>query len=377
MSIQNQIREALPSSVIWDKGEDHSVKGLHVRVTAKGAKAFYLFYRTKTGTQRRPKIGDVGSEINLTTARQIAREWWKEIARGGDPSWERLHKRTEPTVGELYETALAEHWGKAKYALSGWKREVEGNWKNHLEATFSHVKVSDLTAPMVHEWHRKYETNPYAGNRSKAVLSKMLAIAETKGWRNPQSNPCASVPNHPEVSRERFATDDEIRRIVTIMEREAKNNPAAIAFLYLLMFTGARPRSIERATWDQLQYTTDVGVLTFDGKTGREVVVIPERVMLLIDLLPRNTKTITGIKMPRTLWERIRKEAGCEDLWARDWRRTFASVGLSSGVGLDQIGRALNHRTTQTTLTYAKLQNQARIDTTNQIAGRIEKIIKP
>ena len=83
---------------------------------------------------------------------------------------------------------------------------------------------------------------------------------------------------------------------------------------------------------------------------------------------------ILGIKLPHKLWNAIRTEVGCTDLWARDLRRTFATVGLNSGVGIDLIGLSLNHTEADTTRIYARLHDQNRINTVTTIAERIEQI---
>jgi integrase len=137
------------------------------------------------------------------------------------------------------------------------------------------------------------------------------------------------------------------------------------------MFTGSRPIAIERATWSQLELVKSssktYGILTFDGKSGEEKVVIPGFVISVLTSLP-TSNTLTGINMPKSFWKKVRVEAGCPDLWIRDWRRTFASIGLSNGFSMDAIGEVLNHKSTQTTKTYAKLFDRSRIDTSLEIA---------
>jgi integrase len=78
--------------------------------------------------------------------------------------------------------------------------------------------------------------------------------------------------------------------------------------------------------------------------------------------------------MPVRLWAKIRKEAGCPDLRARDLRRTFATVGMSAGLKMDQISEILGHRSTQTTKIYAKLNIDSQIESARAIADAIEKV---
>lgn len=367
----------LQSGVLWDKGEG-SVKGLHVKVQRSGKKSFFLFYRNKKGVQRRPKLGDVGIELNLVAARKVARAMWEEIALGGDPSKYRMSVRDEPTIKEMFDIALAEHWSDKRYETSGFRKEVEWNFERNIKPTFGSLKLSEVTAPLVHDWHRSLKSTPYAANRSKSVLSTVLKLAELKGFKPVGSNPCSVVPNFAEKSRERSATAEEITKIYSILNREMESNLKASTFIMLLMLTGSRPSAIERAKWSDIIDIEIAGVLhkalAIDGKSGREVIVLPPQAVAVIDKLPRFGEKILGINMPRKFWVRIRKEAGCEDLWARDWRRTFATQGLSMGLSIDQIGRTLNHKTQQTTLVYARLQDRVRVDTATRIADRIESI---
>lgn len=193
----------------------------------------------------------------------------------------------------------------------------------------------------------------------------------------PGSNPCSAVPDHPEVKRTRYAQGGEIPAVGKVLEREAVNHPAEVAYIYVLIFTGSRPRAIERCTLDNLERLQNgVGVLTFQGKSGREQVILPLQAMALLDKLPPDRETLTGIKFPRRFWEAVREEAGCRDLWARDWRRTFATVGLSNGLNLDGLGELLNHKDPETTRIYAKLLSEARVEMAAKIASKLETMLR-
>lgn len=373
MNLVETLLTAAPGTLIWDKFHPTlSVKGLHLKVLGPGRASIHLYYRTKNGTQRRPKIGDFPT-MKLSDARRIAKEWLVEVARGGDPSRERKESRAELTVGELFGLVMRKHWSAERFERSGWRKEVLNLWKNHLDKPFSAKKLSDVTAKDVRDWHEGLRPTPYSANRAKAVLSKLYSFAEREELRPQNSNPCALVEEHPEKKRERFATEEEIAKVGEILRREATKNPQAAAFLYLLILTGSRPRAIERALWSELDIFDREGKLfgrlSFDGKSGREEVIIPPQCMAVLKNLPyRENGTITGIKMPRRLWAKIKKEVGCPDLWARDWRRTFASVGLSHGVAPGIVGELQNHKDAQTRQIYQKLFPETRMEATSLIA---------
>lgn len=378
------IRNAQAGDTIWDKDEKASVKGLHVRVLADGQKNFFLYYRTRDKKERRPKIGALG-EITLAEARKRAKIISDKVSLGEDPKGLWDDKAAEMTVEALFEQTLTEHWDNERFRASKRTREVKGLYRNHLKPSFGNLKLSEVTPLKVREWHRGLVNKPYVGNRALEVLTKMFHYAEELELRNQNSNPCHLVKSHPERKRRRYATEAEIQKIAGILEKETKNSPAGVAFIYLLMFSGSRPRAIERATWEQLRefrVGPDLyGELTFHGKSSavtgeEEKVILPPQAMRAISRLPKiEGHTITGIQMPRRLWRRVKTEVGCTDLWARDWRRTFATIGMSAGVNIGTIGELLNHHSSDTTKVYAKLMNGPAAAAVSTIAGRLEEMM--
>lgn len=375
-----EIRKAQRGETLWDE----LVKGLHLRALPEG-KVFYLYYRTKSGHQRKPKIGRLG-DITLADARRLARILLDQVAVGRDPKAEWDGKRAEETVSELFEECFKAHWATERYQKSGWAYEAKRLFSKRIQPTFGSLRLSEVTAVKVRQWHEKLAGTPTTANRSLSVLAKLFSFAEEKELRPQHTNPCNLVKAHPEHSRDRFATEAEISAIATGLQKYERQFPSGVAFLYLLIFTGSRPRAIERATWDQLEeFELDgrtFGVLSFEGKstakTGKfEKVILPPQAMRALKRLPRiEGYTITGMKMPRKLWNKIRDEAGCPDLWARDWRRTYATVGMSNGVNMSTIGELLNHQTTETTKVYAKVVDTRRVEAATLIANKMEGLLQ-
>lgn len=364
---------------------DDQVKGLHLRVSAVGRKGFFFFYRTKSGKQRRPKVGEFPT-ISLAKARSIAKELMTQVLQGKDPKGLWDEAKAEPVVRELFELVLKNYWSRDRFVRSGWKQDVLCNWKNHLESSFGSLKLSEVTAPLIRQWHSKYaEQHMYAGNRSLEVLSRLFSYAEEHGLIASGANPCRIVKAHTEKKRTRFATPEEVASFGKILLRGSWDNPRAAAFIYLLMLTGSRPKAIETAKYDQLQRVEKdgkvCGILSFSGKTTEqtgqvEVVVIPETGMKILDSLERPSDgTLLGIKFPRKFWNWLKKEAGVHDLWARDWRRTFATIGLSGGTNMDIIGEILNHKSRQTTMVYAKLMEHTKLESVSTIAEDVQKLL--
>src|SRR5688572_3595209 len=79
---------------------DETVKGFGVRVTAAGAIAFVLNYRTKAGRERRFTIGSV-PDWTVTAARTYAKALKVRVDRGEDPLADIQAEREAPTVADL------------------------------------------------------------------------------------------------------------------------------------------------------------------------------------------------------------------------------------------------------------------------------------
>jgi integrase len=68
-------------------------------------------------------------------------------------------------------------------------------------------------------------------------------------------------------------------------------------------------------------------------------------------------------------WRRLRKAAGLDDVRLHDLRRSLASVGAGTGMGLPMIGKLLGHSQPQTTARYAHLDHDP-VTAANEAIGR-------
>lgn len=359
---ERNIRAAKVGDVLTDA----TVKGLQLRVGPNN-KSFLLFYRTKAGQQRRPKLGDWGS-ITLAQARKAAQELLAEVAAGRDPSASKAEARAEPTVVDLWDEYWKRHGSKKK---SGYADERK--WKLHIEPKLGRLKVREVTYTMIDDLHREMSKDtPYEANRVLAQLSTMFNFAiRPLEWS--EKNPTKGVKRNKEEKRKRYMKGEEAAKIAELLDASAKDSPASVAFLYLLILTGARCGEIRNARWEWI----NGNVLSLpDSKTGAKNVYLPEPALDVLERLPKTSGTITGILSPKKLWERVRKEAGCPDLRMHDLRHSFASAALASGLSLAQIGELLGHKSTQTTHRYAHLVEEAATAAATMAADRIMQGMK-
>jgi integrase len=379
------VATAIPGDNLWDKGLRDSVKGLHLRCLDTG-KAWYLYYKTKAGVQRKPRIGYY-PEMNVSDARAVAMKLKIAVAMDEDPSLKWKDQKQELTINEAFELLYSEHYSRQKLKDSGWGKEAKRIYEREIKRPFGKYKLSDVTYLMVKHWHKEYEDCfETTGNRALSILSKIYEFCSDEQLIRQRCNPCKGIKRFEEESRDRRATPDELARLWVALERRKSERPQAIAFLQLAFLTGARHRALQRVTWRQLErierHGKTYGILKFSkqtirGKTKQEVVHLSPQAMTIIDALPEGAPDdpILGIAMPRDVWSEVRKEAGCETLWARDSRRTFASVGLSQGHDLGVIAEVLNHKNIQTTKRiYALSEEWTRLEAVEKIGSLIEGV---
>lgn len=360
------IRDAQPGDVL----RDSTVVGLSVRANVKN-KSFFVYYRTKAGVERRPKIGDC-TMMSLPQARKVAREMLAAVMLGGDPAAPLVDARSEPSVGDLWEEFHKRHASKKKARSA---EEDARNYHKHIAPQFAKMKLSAVNYSHISDFMERMSATPYAANRCLALMSTMFnfGVAPLR-WLG--ENPTKGVRRYKEEKRQRYMQGGETGRIVEILNRESVRHPQTVAFIYLLILTGARKSEIAGARWDWV----DGNVLNLpDSKTGAKTVYLPPQALDVLDRLPRTSGTITGIQNPQALWERVRAEAGCPDLRLHDLRHSFASAALAAGLSLAQIGELLGHKNEQTTKRYVHLVKEVGIASAtaaaDQIMGRIRQPI--
>jgi integrase len=322
---------------------DKIVTGLHTR-----GKKFFLYFRTKDGKERRPKLGTY-PVMSVAQARDVAKGLLLEVAKGCDPMAARMEFRAAPTLADVLARFDVEHLSRRKSGA-----EVLRMLTACLPADLLASKATTITHDDIYRLHQSKKKAPYAANRLVANLSVLFAKCERWGFRPKGSNPCEGVERFAEKKRKRYMSVVEARAIAERLDARAKSDPASVAFAYLLILTGARRGEVAAARWEWMDGST---LQLPDSKTGAKPVFLPPAAMAILAELPRTSGTITGIKSPRKMWEAVRKEAGCPDLRLHDLRHSFASAALGAGYTLAQIGQLLGHSSTQTTQRYAHLMD--------------------
>lgn len=285
------------------------------------------------------------------------------------------------TIRELFELCFRDHWSVKQYVDSGWAKEVRGYFERFVAKPLGDREIRTLGPKVVRDWHRAIEKKTSA-NRALEILSRCYTYAQQEELLPVGFNPCVGVKANVERKRQRFATEEELRRIGEELQREEKVHPVKVAYCRLLALTGCRPITLMNARISQLVVHGESAILRLDGKTtsvtGEEdVVVFPPDAFRIVQELPlREDGLLIGRVEYKRFWERITRNAGCPGLWLRDFRRSFATLGLSMGIGIDPIGELLNHRSSQTTLRYAKLLPLARMRAAKTIGDEMGQLLQ-
>ena len=144
---------------------------------------------------------------------------------------------------------------------------------------------------------------------------------------------------------------------------------------------------MRKARWE---WVTPLGLQLPTAKRRRKgrTITLSNRARDVLKRLPRrkgNGYLFPGRKLNghassfQDRWLSLLKRSGVESLQIRDLRRYFATLALSGGVPLDQVGQLLGHTQTQTTRRYAYLMTESRQEAAEIADTQLQKIqsIKP
>ena len=154
--------------------------------------------------------------------------------RGEDPVEIRKTARRAPSIADLAVDYLERHAVPKKRPKS--VRDDRAMLDNIILPKLGTKKVDAIGRREVEAIQVAMKDRPYQANRVLSLLSKMFNLAVEWKWR--PDNPAKSVERYQEQKRERWLSDEELRRLCAVLDEHPNMRAANAVRLQLL--TGAR-----------------------------------------------------------------------------------------------------------------------------------------
>ena len=271
-------------------------------------------------------------------------------------------ERTAPTLRAF----TAGPWRTACYerCKPSTRRRVDSALDTQLLPVFGARRLDRITPGAVHRWFDRYSlTAPAGANRTLDVLRQILNHAMACG--HVASNPTAGVRRNPRPLLTRFLSRAEIDRLHAALDehRGRGSGRQQADIIRLLLLTGCRKGEIVNLRWSELGSDT---LRLLDGKAGPRTVYLNEGARAVLQRQPRGPSrfvfpALSDASRPRSselsLWRKVRRQAGIQDVRLHDLRHTFASHAVMQGVPLPVVSRLLGHSRSRMTLRYAHVSD--------------------
>ncbi len=348
---------------------DARLKGFGVRVLPSGRKRFFVHCQHRR--ERVWKIVGDAASMNVRDARSQAAEMLAAIRRDGN---------ARPRPDEILFEAVAETVFQRHERV--WKASTlcvnRRYLRNQILPHFAGRRITDIDRHDVRNWFASLRATPVAADRSMPVLSVIMREAEAMGLRPEASNPCRGIRRYRRKGRERFLSDDEIRRLSGTLSAYAERCPHQVAVIRLLLLTGCRKGEILTLRWSDYR---EGHLFLRDSKTGPRTVWLSTPARRILDALEKTSRWVfPGPQGDRprqgpwlhNFWHRVRAEAELRDARVHDLRHTHASFALRQGETVLAIGRLLGHRSPETTLKYTHPADAMVMDAAETVGAVLE-----
>ena len=179
-------------------------------------------------------------------------------------------------------------------------------------------------------------------------------------------NPCAHVKKYREVSRDRFLKPDELGRFFAALH-DTSTTQDFRDYILLSLNTGARRNNVMAMRWNDLDLTSAIWVIRVSESKNAASMTIPLTTEALEILQRRKAETSSMFVLfsslsktghlvePKRAWLSLLKRAGLEDVKIHDLRRTLGSYMTIAGSNTVAVGKALGHKSPQSTAIYARM----------------------
>ena len=282
---------------------------------------------------------------------------------------------------------------------------------------FTNRRLLDITEANTFDLHRSIgegEGKPrYEANRVFTLLSVMLEDAKTAGKLDKNHiNPCNPKTKYKEQKRERILSVEESQALIDAIARTEHHRFESL--FWLLTYTGLRVNEARTLRWSDIELDRTLNGRpaprltvkhirgskdrTIKNKEDHYVPLSRGAVLVLEQILKEENNDYVFASTQRTnkpyarqpfrtVWDRVRKEAGLWDLevlneegeveeeekrirW-HDIRRTFITTGNELQHPLHTLGSLVGQKTLSVTASYAQVESETARLATDDISEKI------
>ncbi|GGF67440.1 tyrosine-type recombinase/integrase [Alteromonas lipolytica] len=344
---------------------------LKLMVRPSGAKAFY--YRGKRdGQDLKQKLGSI-DKLNVAMARLLADQlhYKRDIAQGNSS----LHKadiNTYLTLNDLFEL-YCEGELKFRATVAGRTHSLKVAFNNHVRDSLGKCLVADIDKKRAREFFRQLQAKGYCTHNKvlsvlKAACNYVIDYEDAAGLL---VNPFERLKKMPGVTRNRYLSHDEARRLMRAFQ-QVDNQDAADVYR-MALFTGARISNVKQMEWGDINLNAAIWLVSATRTKTKQHYEIALH-DLAVQLLKRRQLNSTSSKFvfPSQKRSKYGYMTGGDQVWKEalliaglyhenpnirprphDLRRTFATWQIQSGADVSVVAKALCHTSLKHTMIYA------------------------
>ena len=358
--------------MIWDT----RIAGFGVRVRPTGYKS-YVYHRHAEGQSRKFTFGPVALG-SVDEARRACMEVWNSMQS------EEQVEGADDAQAPLFRDFVAGPWRAACYEPCKQSTKTSKDWalNNQLVPVFGAMPLDGIDRTGVIRWFEGYSaTAPGGANSTLLVFRQIMNHAISRG--HIETNPTRGVKKNPRPKLTRFLSREEIGRLHEVLDGYEPRRPSCKAqadIIRLLLLTGCRSGEMLKLRWREVEDDT---LELEDSKTGPRQVLLSPEARAIIEQQPRSGSpwvfpspvNPARARVDLSLWKRVRKLAGIEDVRLHDLRHTFASQAAMQGIPLPVVARLLGHAQVQMTLRYAHVSDRDVEAAADRIGGVMARIM--
>ncbi|WP_425363394.1 tyrosine-type recombinase/integrase [Candidatus Tisiphia endosymbiont of Hybos culiciformis] len=352
---------------------DTKEKGLVLNVSYLGTKSFFLSktinntpYKIRLGSFHNKLLGSSPDDISVAEARTKAAKLKNQLDQGINPTLPQAQELQQEKQGTTFKEAFDKYINDyAMHNTKGWKGDIAemNNKANHLYLK----NISSITRDDIQKIFNNITLK--GTDCANRFLDRLNAVFnKARKWGLLDKNPTFGVIRHKKRERDRYLLVEEAPRFFDAVNEEP--NHTIRDYILVSLHTAGRKSNVLAMRWDTISFINKTwytpGTETKNGVS--HVLPLSKQAMEILKVryeqrdpqcpwvFPSDHNSKSGhLEEPRKAWKRILKRAGLKDFRLHDLRRTRGSWMAIAGASQYVIGKALNHKSPNSTKIYARL----------------------